>query len=678
MLFVGTKKQARDGIKDIAEAAGMPYVNHRWLGGLLTNFQTISLRIKRLHDLERYASEGQLALLPTRERLAAEADLEKLQANLGGVKNMQRVPDAMFVVDLKTEAIAVREAQRLRIPIIGLVDTNCDPDGIDYVVPGNDDAIRACNLITRAIGDVVNEGRSRFRAEEEQARREAEEQARREAEERARREAEEQARREAEERAAAEALTQTEAETRDVAEAQVAEAVQEVDREPEAAAPEPEVAAPVAEPEAAAPVAEPEAPAPDPEAPAAEPAGRGARRRARGPGGRARGRGARRRARGPGRGARGRGSPPPSPRPRPRSPRSRRPPPSPRPRGRPEAPRGPARRARGRRRAAASPRPSPAEAEGEAQGQGQGEGQAGQARAPRPPTRPPRRPRDRHDHRHAGQGAARPHRRGHDGVQEGARGDDGDIDAAVELLRVRLGDKALKVGGREATEGTVQSYIHGGGKVGVLVEIDCNTDFVARNEDFHELRARGRAAHRRLADARCTSPRRTSRRTPSRPSCASSSSRPPTSPRTCRRKIAEGKLRKWMEEVVLLNQPHVNTDKYDGKTIEQLRVELAGTTGENVVIRRFARFQVGRVTDKPAFQRVLVKLSGEALMGDLEFGTDPEHRRGDRPAAQERPRPRGRGRGRARGRQHLPRPRRARRPAWTARRRTTWACSRSS
>jgi small subunit ribosomal protein S2 len=219
VLFVGTKKQARDGIKEIAESAGQPYVNHRWLGGLLTNFQTISLRIKRLHDLERYAAEGQLALLPTRERLAAEADLLKLQANLGGVKNMQRVPDAMFVVDLKTEAIAVREAQRLRIPIIGLVDTNCDPDGIDFVVPGNDDAIRACTLITRAIGDVVAEGRNRFRAEEEQARREAEEQARREAEERARQEAEEQARREAE--------------PRDVAEAQVAEAVEAAPHRPE-------------------------------------------------------------------------------------------------------------------------------------------------------------------------------------------------------------------------------------------------------------------------------------------------------------------------------------------------------------------------------------------------------------------------------------------------------------
>ena len=205
VLFVGTKKQARDTIRDVAEAAGMPYVNHRWLGGLLTNFQTINQRIRRLHDLERYEAEGQLALLPTRERMAAQADLAKLRANLGGVKNMQRVPDAMFVIDLKTEVIAVREAQRLRIPIIGLVDTNCDPDGIDFVIPGNDDAMRSCALITQAIGEVVAEGHSVFRAEEERARQEAEERARLEAEERARREAEEQAKREAEEQAASEA-----------------------------------------------------------------------------------------------------------------------------------------------------------------------------------------------------------------------------------------------------------------------------------------------------------------------------------------------------------------------------------------------------------------------------------------------------------------------------------------
>jgi small subunit ribosomal protein S2 len=205
VLFVGTKKQARDTVKEVAEAADMPYVNHRWLGGLLTNFQTISQRIRRLHDLERYEAEGQLALLPTRERMAAQADLAKLRANLGGVKNMQRVPDAMFVIDLKTEEIAVKEAHRLRIPIIGLVDTNCDPDGIEFVVPGNDDAIRSCALITQAIGQVVSEGHSVFRAEEERARKEAEEKAKAEAEARAKREAEEQAKREAEEQAKKEA-----------------------------------------------------------------------------------------------------------------------------------------------------------------------------------------------------------------------------------------------------------------------------------------------------------------------------------------------------------------------------------------------------------------------------------------------------------------------------------------
>jgi small subunit ribosomal protein S2 len=251
VLFVGTKKQARDAIKDTAEAAGMPYVNHRWLGGLLTNFQTINQRIKRLHDLERYETEGQLQLLPTRERMAAQADLEKLRANLGGVKNMQRTPDAVFVIDLKTEAIAVKEAQRLRIPIIGLVDTNCDPEGIDFVIPGNDDAIRSCAAITGAIGDVVASGYGAFRAEEEAARLERE---RIEAEERARREAEEQARREAEEKARAEA----EEKARKEAEVAAAAAAEERARqEAEAAAaaasaPAPAEAAPAeSEPKAA-------------------------------------------------------------------------------------------------------------------------------------------------------------------------------------------------------------------------------------------------------------------------------------------------------------------------------------------------------------------------------------------------------------------------------------------
>ena len=168
----------------------------------------------------------------------------------------------------------------------------------------------------------------------------------------------------------------------------------------------------------------------------------------------------------------------------------------------------------------------------------------------------------------------------------------GDMEAAVELLRVRLGDKALKMGGREATEGTVASYIHAGGKVGVLVEVDCNTDFVARNEDFVAF-AREIAMH---VAASPTVKYVSEEEIPEADKEAELrvfEQQAADKPENIRAKIAEGKLRKWMEEVVLLKQPHVNLDKYDGKTIEELRVELSGTTGENVVIRRFARFAVG-------------------------------------------------------------------------------------
>jgi elongation factor Ts len=169
---------------------------------------------------------------------------------------------------------------------------------------------------------------------------------------------------------------------------------------------------------------------------------------------------------------------------------------------------------------------------------------------------------------------------------------DGDLEKAVELLRVRLGDKALKMGGREATEGTVQSYIHGNGKVGVLVEVDCNTDFVARNDDFIAF-AREVAMHvaaspsvRYVSEDDVPEDEKQAELRVFEQQAADK-------PENVRAKIAEGKLRKWLEEVVLLKQPHVNPDKHDGKTIEQLRVELSGTTGENVVIRRFARFAVG-------------------------------------------------------------------------------------
>src|SRR5947209_18239156 len=161
VLFVGTKKQAQDSIEEQAKRVGMPYVNHRWLGGLLTNWRTISDRIERLHELRRLREEGQLALLPPKERIAMEAELEKLDANLGGVADMRRQPDAVFILDLRKEALAVREARRLGIPVIALVDTNADPDEADYVIPGNDDAIRSCGLITRVIAQAINDGKQK-------------------------------------------------------------------------------------------------------------------------------------------------------------------------------------------------------------------------------------------------------------------------------------------------------------------------------------------------------------------------------------------------------------------------------------------------------------------------------------------------------------------------------------
>jgi small subunit ribosomal protein S2 len=161
VLFVGTKKQAQDAVQEHATRVGMPYVNNRWLGGLLTNWRTISERIGYLHDLRRLKTEGQLDLLPPKERIAMEAELEKLEANLGGVADMKRQPDAVFVIDLKKEQLAVREARRLGIPIIGLVDTNADPDEADYVVPGNDDAIRASNLVAKVIADGIEAGKAK-------------------------------------------------------------------------------------------------------------------------------------------------------------------------------------------------------------------------------------------------------------------------------------------------------------------------------------------------------------------------------------------------------------------------------------------------------------------------------------------------------------------------------------
>jgi small subunit ribosomal protein S2 len=280
VLFVGTKKQARDTVQEWADRCKMPYVNKRWLGGLLTNFNTMSGRIARLHELNGWKEEGKLDLLPTKERMGMEAELAKLEFNLGGVRDMERVPDAVFVTDLKTEEIAVNEAARLRIPIIGLVDTNCDPTPVDYVIPGNDDAIRSCELIIGTIGQAIDEGSSAWRVQEEKRLAEEMERRKKDEEERKKREEEEKARVEAAEaKKAAEDAEKTAKAT--AAAQQQAQQVQ--GKAPQSKAPQPQAPAPAQEAQAPAkeapqpPAAEekpaPPAPAPTEKEPAPSVAG---------------------------------------------------------------------------------------------------------------------------------------------------------------------------------------------------------------------------------------------------------------------------------------------------------------------------------------------------------------------------------------------------------------------
>ena len=172
ILFVGTKKQAQEAIKEEAERCGMYFVNERWLGGMLTNHQTIQTRIKKLRELEKMEEEGVFNVLPKKEVIKLNAEKEKLEKYLGGIKDMPELPGAIFVVDPRKENIAIQEAARLGIPVVGIVDTNCDPDELDYAIPGNDDAIRAVKLITGAMATAIIEGRQG--AEEEIVEEEAE------------------------------------------------------------------------------------------------------------------------------------------------------------------------------------------------------------------------------------------------------------------------------------------------------------------------------------------------------------------------------------------------------------------------------------------------------------------------------------------------------------------------
>ncbi|MFO7819727.1 MAG: 30S ribosomal protein S2 [Halanaerobacter sp.] len=169
ILFVGTKRQAQETIEEEAKRCGMPYVNQRWLGGMLTNYQTIKKRIDRLEEIEQMEEDGVLEVLPNKEALELEREHEKLQRFLGGIRDMNGLPDAIFVVDPKKEEIAVAEANKLGIPVVGIIDTNCDPDVIDHIIPGNDDAIRAVKLLTGLMADAVLEGKQGKQMQEAQA-----------------------------------------------------------------------------------------------------------------------------------------------------------------------------------------------------------------------------------------------------------------------------------------------------------------------------------------------------------------------------------------------------------------------------------------------------------------------------------------------------------------------------
>ncbi len=159
VLFVGTKKQAQDPVQSYAEKCNMPYINERWLGGMLTNFQTISKRVAKMKEYQRMRDSGEFEAMPKKEALLISRELEKLERNLGGIRNMERLPDAVFILDTNKEDIAVTEANKLGLPIVAVVDTNCDPDIVQYVIPGNDDAIRSATLMARVISDAVKEGR---------------------------------------------------------------------------------------------------------------------------------------------------------------------------------------------------------------------------------------------------------------------------------------------------------------------------------------------------------------------------------------------------------------------------------------------------------------------------------------------------------------------------------------
>ena len=426
----------------------MPYVNHRWLGGLLTNYRTIQERIASLHELRRQKTEGQLELLPPKERQVTLSELEKLETNLGGMADTKRLPDAVIVIDMKKEALAVREARRLGIPVVGLVDTNCDPDDADFVIPGNDDAIRSTGLIIRVLADAVALGQAKNIK------------------------------------------------------------VTDFDAAVDAEAPaDGETPAAPAEGEAPTAPAEGEAPAARAEAEAEAEA------------------------------------PPPRSRQTHRSP------------SRPRWPPSLTTRRAARKRRVSDVAYTPAASEVKALREATQAGMMDCKRA----------------------------------LEETG----GDFDAAVKLLREKGIASAGKRAGRGTGEGAVATYVHSGGRIGAMVEVGSETDFVARNDGFQEFArkvamqvAAGRTL-RFVSEDEIPDDFKASELEIFRGKAAAEGK-----PENMLDKIAEGMWKKSLSEVVLLNQPSIRPED-DGKTIETIRAELSGTIGENIEIKRFARFEVG-------------------------------------------------------------------------------------
>ena len=442
ILFIGTKKQAQEVVEEHANRVGMPFVNHRWLGGMLTNFTTISRRLIRLRELREMESSGAMDNLPKKEVIRLQHEREKLERNLGGIQALERLPDAVFIVDTKKEQIAVTEARKLDIPVIAIVDTNCDPDEVDFVIPGNDDAIRAVSLVTRVVADALTEGYGMAKDE----------------------------------------------------------VVEKTRRAPA-----------------------------DRRASAIHDGRSRARGRGRAvPRGRGEDRGQHRlRTRSPGTGTRGR--------------------------------RRAGRGCRGR-----------SERDGGG-GCGMSDISAEQVKQLRDLT-----------------GA------GMMDCKRALQETDGDIDKAIELLREKGLASAAKRAGRAANQGRIDSYIHFNNTVGVLLEVNSETDFVANTDEFTQLvkdialHIASPAAPRWLAREEVPSDVVEQEEHIARVQAKESGK-----PDNVIDRIVEGKLKAFYEDSVLLDQPFV---KDDSKTIQQLLDEVGAKVGEKVAVRRFVRYKLGEST----------------------------------------------------------------------------------